>query len=69
VDHLRRADRGELRDRPADRETIVNDDAVGKVRIDGEVWTARTYDDDHVIEAGTRVHVMEIKGATALVSD
>jgi membrane protein implicated in regulation of membrane protease activity len=45
------------------------DDAVGKVRIDGEVWTARTYDDDHVIEAGTRVHVMEIKGATALVSD
>ena len=50
-------------------ETIVNDDAVGKVRIDGEVWTARTYDDDHVIEAGTRVHVLEIKGATALVSD
>ena len=50
-------------------ERIVNDDAVGKVRIDGEVWTARTYDDDHVIEAGTRVHIMEIKGATALVSD
>jgi membrane protein implicated in regulation of membrane protease activity len=50
-------------------ERIVNDDGVGRVRIDGEVWTARTYDDDHVIEAGTRVHVMEIKGATALVSD
>jgi membrane protein implicated in regulation of membrane protease activity len=50
-------------------ERIVNDDAAGKVRIDGEVWTARSYDEDKVIEAGTRVHVMEIKGATALVDD
>ena len=50
-------------------ERIVNDDGLGKVRIEGEVWTARSYDEDHVIEAGTRVHVMEIKGATALVSD
>jgi membrane protein implicated in regulation of membrane protease activity len=50
-------------------ERIVNDDGAGKVRIDGEVWTARSYDEDKVIEAGTRVHVMEIKGATALVDD
>ncbi|HEY7621076.1 MAG TPA: NfeD family protein [Solirubrobacteraceae bacterium] len=50
-------------------ERIVNDDGLGKVRIEGEVWTARAYDEDQVIEAGTRVHVMEIKGATALVSD
>jgi membrane protein implicated in regulation of membrane protease activity len=50
-------------------ERIVNDDAIGKVRIDGEVWTARTYDEDKVIEAGTRVQVMEIRGATALVDD
>ena len=50
-------------------ERIVNDEGVGAVRLDGEVWTARAYDEDQVIEAGTRVHVMEIKGATALESD
>ena len=50
-------------------ERIVNDEGVGRVRIEGEVWSARTYDDDKVIEPGTRVHVMEIKGATALVTD
>ena len=41
----------------------------GCVRLDGEVWTARPYDEDDVIEPGTRVHVLEIRGATALVSE
>jgi membrane protein implicated in regulation of membrane protease activity len=41
----------------------------GSVKLDGERWSARAYDEDQVIEAGTRVHVMEIRGATALVSD
>jgi membrane protein implicated in regulation of membrane protease activity len=50
-------------------ERIVNDDGVGQVRIDGEVWSARAYDEDKVLEPGTRVHVMEIRGATALVDD
>jgi membrane protein implicated in regulation of membrane protease activity len=50
-------------------ERIANDEGVGCVRIDGEVWTARSYDDDKVIEPGTRVHIMEIRGATALVDD
>jgi membrane protein implicated in regulation of membrane protease activity len=48
-------------------ETVDNDHASGQVRIDGEVWTARAYDEDRVIEAGTKVQVMEIRGATALV--
>jgi membrane protein implicated in regulation of membrane protease activity len=40
----------------------------GRVRIDGEVWTSRPYlDESLVIPAGTRVDVMQIKGATALV--
>jgi membrane protein implicated in regulation of membrane protease activity len=43
-------------------------EAGGCVRLDGEVWTARPYDEDEVIEPGTRVHVMEIRGATALVT-
>ena len=50
-------------------ERIDNDAGAGSVRLDGEVWTARTYDEDQVIEPGARVHVMEIRGATALVSD
>src|SRR3954471_6373355 len=50
-------------------ERIANDEGVGCVRIDGEVWTARSYDDDVVIEPGARVHVMEIRGATALVAE
>ena len=41
----------------------------GSVRLQGEVWTARPYDEDETIEAGRRVQVMEIRGATALVSE
>jgi membrane protein implicated in regulation of membrane protease activity len=49
-------------------ERIANDEGVGCVRIEGgEVWTARSYAEDEVIEAGERVEVVEIKGATALV--
>jgi membrane protein implicated in regulation of membrane protease activity len=50
-------------------ERIANDEGVGCVRIDGEVWTARSYDDDDVIEAGKRVQIVEIRGATALVTE
>ncbi len=40
----------------------------GRVRIDGEVWTSRPYlDESLVIPVGTKVDVMQIKGATALV--
>ncbi len=50
-------------------ERIANHEGVGCVKIDGEVWTARAYDEDQVIEPGARVQVMEIRGATALVSE
>lgn len=39
----------------------------GRVRIGGEVWTARAYVDDATFEPGVQVEVAEIKGATALV--
>ena len=39
----------------------------GRVRIGGEVWSARSYDDTTVIPAGKTVDVMHIEGATALV--
>ena len=41
----------------------------GQVKIGGEVWSARAYDEDEVIEPGTRVEVMQIDGATALVAE
>jgi membrane protein implicated in regulation of membrane protease activity len=40
---------------------------AGQVRIGGELWTARPYDEDEVIPVGARVDVFQIKGATALV--
>jgi membrane protein implicated in regulation of membrane protease activity len=40
----------------------------GRVRIDGEDWSSRPYlDESLVIPVGTKVDVMQIKGATALV--
>jgi membrane protein implicated in regulation of membrane protease activity len=50
-------------------ERIANHEGVGCVRLDGEIWTARSYDEDEVIEEGKRVQVIEIRGATALVSE
>jgi membrane protein implicated in regulation of membrane protease activity len=42
-------------------------DHSGRVRIDGEEWSSRPYDDSLVIPVGTKVDVMQIKGATVLV--
>ena len=39
----------------------------GRVRIDGEEWSSRPYDESLVIPVGTKVDVMQIKGATVLV--
>jgi membrane protein implicated in regulation of membrane protease activity len=41
----------------------------GQVKIGGEVWSARSYDEDEAIEPGARATVMEIDGATALVAE
>jgi len=52
------------------RSAIVLDEVgphSGRVRIGGEVWSARSYDEETVIPAGKTVDVMHIEGATALV--
>lgn len=41
----------------------------GQVKIGGETWSARTYDQDDSFEPGARVEVMKIDGATALVAE
>src|SRR5215471_12916 len=40
---------------------------AGRVKIGGEEWSARPYDEASVIPAGSTVDVLQIKGATALV--
>jgi len=42
-------------------------DRDGLVRIDGEEWTARTFDEVTVIPAGAAVNVMRISGTIAYV--
>ena len=41
----------------------------GQVKIGGETWSARAYDEDDAFEPGARVEVMKIEGATALVAE
>ena len=41
----------------------------GQVKIGGETWSARSYDEDDTFEPGARVAVMKIDGATALVAE
>ncbi len=39
----------------------------GRIRIGGEEWSSRPYDESLVIPVGAKVDVMQIDGATALV--
>ncbi len=43
------------------------DETSGQIRLSGEVWTARSFDPQLTIEAGAKVEVFEIDGATAVV--
>jgi membrane protein implicated in regulation of membrane protease activity len=42
-------------------------DHSGRVRIGGEVWSSRSYDETLTIPVGAKVDVLQIEGATALV--
>lgn len=39
----------------------------GMVKIDGELWTARSYDATQVFGPGEHVRVIEVRGVTAMV--
>ncbi|MGW2635142.1 NfeD family protein [Streptomyces chattanoogensis] len=39
----------------------------GRIKLAGEVWSARALDGDQVYEVGQKVDVVEIEGATAVV--
>ena len=42
-------------------------DGNSQIRISGELWTARPYDETEVIAPGEAVDIFEIRGATAYV--
>jgi membrane protein implicated in regulation of membrane protease activity len=52
-----------------DRAIVVStvDAHGGKIKLRGELWSARAYDETEVLEPGRRVTVMTISGATAVV--
>jgi membrane protein implicated in regulation of membrane protease activity len=43
------------------------DGSTGRVKLAGEIWSARTLDEDARFEPGEKVAVFEIDGATAVV--
>lgn len=46
-------------------ERVARDE--GQIKLDGQVWTARPFNDGDVYEPGEPVTVMQIDGATAVV--
>jgi membrane protein implicated in regulation of membrane protease activity len=52
------------------REAVVLEEVHGgdgRVKLAGEIWSARSYDGSTTFPAGSKVQVLEIDGATALV--
>ncbi|MFI9615996.1 NfeD family protein [Streptomyces sp. NPDC052023] len=43
------------------------DGSGGRIKLAGEVWSARALDSGHVFEVGQEVDVVDIEGATAIV--
>lgn len=44
-------------------------DTAGRIKLNGETWSARTRDAGTVCEPGQQVRVVSIEGATAIVAD
>lgn len=45
----------------------VDDGAGGRIKLAGEIWSARSLEHDRVFDPGQHVDVVEIDGATAVV--
>ncbi|NEB75096.1 NfeD family protein [Streptomyces sp. SID14478] len=43
------------------------DGSGGRIKLGGEIWSARTLDSDAAYEPGRQVDVVDIEGATAIV--
>ncbi|GGF34000.1 membrane protein [Marmoricola endophyticus] len=47
--------------------TAMGPGRTGRVKLDGEEWTAAPYDELDELDAGERAEVVEIRGATAYI--
>ena len=45
------------------------DGSDGRVKLGGEIWSAKSYDGETLLVVGTPVYVVAISGATALVAE
>ncbi|MDJ0344880.1 NfeD family protein [Streptomyces sp. H10-C2] len=43
------------------------DGGGGRIKLAGEIWSARSLDDERIFDPGEKVDVVEIDGATAVV--
>jgi membrane protein implicated in regulation of membrane protease activity len=53
-----------------DKKAVVTETVTehgGQVKVNGEIWSARSYDEAEVLEPGRSVTIMSISGATAVV--
>ena len=50
-------------------QTIDNIKSIGQVKLQGEVWSAKSFDDDKIIEKGTQVVVKDISGVKLVVEE
>lgn len=48
-------------------EEINNIEAVGAVKIDGKIWTARSSDEREIIKEGVEVKILDIQGVKLIV--
>ena len=48
-------------------EEINNIEAVGAVKIDGQIWTARSSDEREIIKEGAEVKILDIQGVKLIV--
>jgi membrane protein implicated in regulation of membrane protease activity len=46
---------------------INNENATGQIKVDGDVWSAKTENYDEVIEAGEHVEILRIDGVKVIV--
>lgn len=50
-------------------EKINNMDGKGAVKIQGKIWSARSSDENLVINEGTRVKILDIQGVKVIVEE
>jgi membrane protein implicated in regulation of membrane protease activity len=48
--------------------TLRVDRDGGQIKVDGQLWSARSLDHSQIFEPGQRVTVMQLSGVTAMVS-